>query len=161
MGVAEVYARDLNGDSTTDFIVELVNGGFNGLSSDLTQVLVILPRSEGCPVVHMFWTYGDIADDFVALDQDGCIEVIITDLQQASTTGLDHSYWIHDRYELNCTNLIPVRTNDWPVWVWFSKEENHQNSTHFSRAEKDAMWTEWLGGKTSVVETVELEEWQQ
>ncbi|QHI69278.1 hypothetical protein [Tichowtungia aerotolerans] len=138
--------------------MELENGGFGGLNAGLTQVLIILPQNEGDPTIHSFWTYANIKDTFVDLDHDGSAEVIITDLYSRASK---HNYWVHDRYELNGTALIPVRTNDWPVWVWFTEKENHQSTSHFTRAEKDAMWAEWLGDRTiPVVETAELRRWQ-
>lgn len=157
MGVIAVYAKDLNNDHLTDYVVELENGGFCGLNAGHTQILLILPQNEGNPIIQSFWTYGTIKDTFVDLDHNGSAEVIVTDLYSLASK---HNYWVHDRYELNGTALVPARTNVWPVWVWFTETENHKNTSHFTRAEKDAMWTEWLNDRISpVIETAVLRCW--
>ncbi len=64
---------------------------------------------------------------------------------------MEHSYWVYDRYEIIGTELVPVRTNDWPVWIWHTYKENQRNTSHFTRAEKDEMW-----GDRSVIKTATL-----
>lgn len=143
--ISEIYATDLNRDKSADFIIPLYNGGFCGLNAGLNEVMVILSRKDEAPVAQTYWTYSFSAEDIVDLDRDGKAEIIVSShTQEEAKDGKVHSYWVYDRHEIQGTELKPIRTEEWPIWVWHTFKENHQNTTHFTRNQKNTLWAKYL-----------------
>jgi hypothetical protein len=139
--VVEAFAGDLNSDGNTDVVMVECNGGACGLAADRTDNLLLLSDGVGGFRLLEFETFGISTNDFAVLSGNGPASVMISQhLMAKAGDGKTHSYWVFAPYEVAGPNLAPLKTANWPLWIWYTIRPNHEPTSHFTRSEKDRLW---------------------
>jgi hypothetical protein len=140
-GIVEAFTGDVNGDGFADVVMLESNGGACGLAAERTDNLLLLSDGSGGYRLWGYETYDATTNDFTALGKTApCSVMLAQHLWADAPDQRTHSYWVFAPYEVQGCSLSALKTDVWPMWIWYKIKPNHEPTTHFSASEKRRFW---------------------
>ncbi len=137
--LGEIYYTDLNHDGLSDIVISPSWYG-SGLGSFYKTVIIYFQIASGKFRQLQFLSFYFEGRDFVDLDGDGKLELLMMQLAQLECSdGRVHSFWVYAPYQIKDYNLVMDRKSfpGFPKFIQFTNKQNSMPTDKLTDRQKD------------------------